>query len=266
MGNLDLETLRRKLNELKDPSLKKSKFVSKLWKPKPGIVRFLKEKDREDPFYELWFHYGIGKGQSILCPRLNTGKQKCPICEFAFDLKKNSGDQNQQMFKDLMPRQRWFALMVDRTDSMNPLYWGFGKTIYQKLLESLLSEDYGDFLDPLKGLDTEVKVSEKKAGPQVQKQNSNQFTSYDIVFKRKESPLTSTPEQLEKLYDAITPITEIYKPLTTGEIQARFNDWINMTDKDGEELDLKKDKEEVTDAQESSDEGFTDLEKAFRSL
>jgi hypothetical protein len=76
MSNLDLQKLKRKLEELKNPKLKTSKFDKKTWSPdkeKTKQVRFVQEPGSSDPFHELYFHYGISKG-GILCPRMNSRK------------------------------------------------------------------------------------------------------------------------------------------------------------------------------------------------
>lgn len=73
--SLDLAKLRSKLEVLKNPKLKTSKFEKKTWSPVEGEVkriRLIKQADASDPFHELWFHYGLGKAGSILCPNKNA--------------------------------------------------------------------------------------------------------------------------------------------------------------------------------------------------
>jgi hypothetical protein len=225
--SLDLQRLREKLDNIKNP--KKKKFEKKTWppeQPKPGYqrtIRLIQYPHGNDPFVELFFHYGIGQGQSILCPRLNSGKT-CSICEFAFSLK-NDGDT--ESAKKFYPSQRIYAPMIDRGDEKPVVkYWGFGKGIYQQLIEALLSEDYGTFLDPMSGIDADVKW-EKKG-------NSN-FLSPTLTFKRKESKLLANEQQIQELLKTIEPIEQVFKPMTPSEINERLNAFVNMDENDGGE-------------------------------
>lgn len=77
MNNDQVAKLRRKLEELKNPKLKTSKFDKKTWSPDKDStkqVRFLQEPGSADQFHELHFHWNIAKS-GILCPRMNSRKR-----------------------------------------------------------------------------------------------------------------------------------------------------------------------------------------------
>jgi hypothetical protein len=231
---VELQKIREKLERLKNPTFKTSKFDKKTWSPekdKAKTIRFLKEPQRssDDPFHELHFHYNMGKSGSILCPRMNAN-QPCPICEFAFNLRKSGDASDIAIFKQLMPKQRFYGLVVDREDpKLTPKWWGFGKEIYMQLLEALLNPEYATFMDPYEGLDADVSVVQKTGG-------KTEYSAPKLVFKRKESKLASTSEREQEIYNAITPLTEVFKPLTESEITAKLTAWLEFKATDGGEV------------------------------
>jgi hypothetical protein len=82
-----------------------------------------------------------------------------------------------ETFKKLMPKQRFYGLVLDREDTTNtPKWWGFGKEIYQQLVEALLSDDWNIFMDTNEGHDAEVSVV-VKAGAK------DSYSAPKLVFK-----------------------------------------------------------------------------------
>jgi hypothetical protein len=220
MTELNLEKLRNKLENLKNP--KNKKFTRATWKPKKdgekSVIRLIKYPWGEDPFVELFFHYGIGKGTSILCPRQNYGRD-CPICEFA-------QSQDAESARPLWPKQRIFAVTVDREDpKLTPKYWGFGKQVYQKLIESLLDNDYSNYLDLNRGIDMIVSTSQPKG---------QSFPKTDFTFRRKDSPLADSDEDIQNILNSIKKIDEVFKPLTTAEIKQRLSEWLSFDEGEAE--------------------------------
>lgn len=255
--SLDIERLRSKLDSLKNPKKGGSGGNKKIWSPdqkKTNTIRLIQYPYGDDPFVELSFHYGIGKG-GILCPRAQ-GKT-CPICEFGYELYKG-GDK--ETSKKMFAKQRVYAAMVDRSEpNPVPRLWGFGKEIYQQLIEALLSEDYGSFLDPVNGIDADLKC-EKAADAQ--------WAKPKLTFKRKESRLAATDKQIQEIVAAVPNVDDVFKPLTTGEINARLAAWLELTEKDGSET-VKNGNgaaaaaEESSEEEGSSEENIKDLDAAF---
>lgn len=128
----------------------------------------------------------------------------------------------------LMPKQRFYAAMVDREDpTLTPKWWGFGKTIYQKLLEELLGDDYGGFLDPHTGNDAEVSLAAKTTGVT--------YASTNFKFKKNSTKLADDIKKVEEILNAITPINEVFKPLTAAEISEKLTNWLQLSKDDGAE-------------------------------
>ena len=224
---LDIEKLRAKLEALKDPKKNSSnKADRKTWSPdpaKPSTIRLFQYPYSEDPFVEMHFHYGIGKGPGIVCLRQTHGKT-CPICEFGYELYK-SGDKESS--KKFFAKPRFYAAMIDRSEA-NPVprLWGFGKEIYQQLIEALLSEDWGSFLDPVSGNDAEVK-SEKAEGAE--------WAKSKLTLKKKETRLAATDKEVQAILSAVPTIETVFPLLTPKEMEARIANWLQLTEKDGNE-------------------------------
>lgn len=216
---LDLEKLKNKLESLKNPE--KKQFKSQTWKP-PKLdgeakrVRLVQYPYGDDPFVELWFHYSIGK-QSILCPRKNDGRP-CPICEFAQSLWNSKDKKDNELAKMLSPTQRIYAVLLDRADPVpEPKYWGFGVTIYQKLIETLVNPRTAHMMEVNGGFDITVTTAQKKA---------KKYRETDFHIEGQDTPLAD-PETAKKFLAAIKPIREVFKPMVAADIKKALDEWLN---------------------------------------
>ena len=223
--SIDLERIKNKLASLKKAGEGGGYGPSRTWKPvedKTSVIRLLNYPFGQDPFVELWFHYGIGEGQSILCPKANSSRT-CPICDFAKTLKQSGSKEDAAMAKTLYAKQRIYAVVIDRADpTMTPKFWGFGKTVYNTLLSKLLSEDYQTYMDPVCGLDIEVKM-EKSAG--------KAYPDTKLEFRRKESKLADE-KKVKEIIANIVQIDQVFKPSTILDIKERLNKWV-ASDEEG---------------------------------
>jgi hypothetical protein len=254
--SLDLEKLRKKLEDLKNPKLKTSKFDKKTWSPdatKTKVIRFISQPGVEDPFSEMWFHYNLTKF-GFLCPRLMS-ELECPACNFGFSLFKTKDATDKDTGKKLMPKQRFYALVLDREDAtQTPKWWGFGVEIYRELLEAFQNAEYSNFMNIEDGIDAEVRV--------VSKTGKTTYNAPKLTFKRKESKLAATQEEIDTILSKIPPLSEVFKPITESEIDVILQGWTNMSETDGTETV----KEPEGDKHETSTEDYSDLEKKFEAL
>lgn len=265
---VDLQKLREKLEKMRDPN--KGFGNTDLWSPnKEGElekVRFIHNPfadEGEDPFVELWFHYRIGKGRGILCPRKNWGKT-CPVCEWAKSIVDNS-DEDKELAKELWPKQRFYGVVVDRKEETpTPKWYGFGQTVYFELCDKLLDAEYEEYLDPKVGIDITVKC--KKDG-------DAKFPKTSLTWSRKGSKLANTAKVVEEILSAIKPLDDIFKPMTTSEIADRLNEWLdykseNAEDHSGEETRGKVDNDDLPfdkGAEESTEKIDADFEAAIEA-
>ena len=127
-----------------------------------NVVRVLPPPmGKDSPFRVVWMHFVHRPGESepvvFACP-LKEARKPCPVCAKADQLK-TSGDQNAyDRAKDLFPRRRVFANVIDRANpNAGPKILGFGATIHDALIKLRKNGDVGgDFTDPLHGFDVVI--------------------------------------------------------------------------------------------------------------
>ena len=222
---VDLERIKAKLAKLKDPKGNSNFGPRMTWKPKPegeeSQIRFIQYPYGEDPFVEMWFHYGVGRGRSIVCPQRMSGRV-CPICEFTSELWQSTEEADKNTAKKIGAKQRFYAAVVDRGEAeASPKFYGFGKTVYTYLLELLLNPDYEEYLDPVDGLDFIVS-SEKKQG--------KMYPETTLTPKRKSTPLASGNKGIQEIIGNIKPIDEVFQVTPVSEIKERLSEFLKLAD------------------------------------
>lgn len=258
---VNLDRLRAKLESLNNPG---KRGESNLWKPpqKDGEkrqIRLVAYPFSEDPFVELFFHYGIGKDGkgSILCPNKNGGDH-CPICEMGRGLWQSEDARDKEMAKLCLPTQRYYALVTDRGDpNASWKYWGFGITVYKKFLETLLNPRLSHMMNNDSGIDCIVSTAMGK----------KKFRETTVELCNSDTPLFKDPEKIKAFMASVKPITEIFKPTTAEDIEKALNDWLNSTPSENPEAESSETtrgggvKEEKTSKE--NNESVQELEDVF---
>jgi hypothetical protein len=214
---INLDAIRGRLNKLQSTT---SKTVEQ-WKPTPGKhqIRLVPYKfNKENPFIELLFHYGINN-KTYLSP--SSFGRPDPIVEFAEKLKRMGDKEDWKAAKKMEPKLRTFIPVLVRGEEGDGVrFWGFGKTVYQEILGYIADPDYGDITDPNEGRDIVVEiVSAEDSG-----------TSYPVTtirVKPKETPLADTKEQMDKFLNEQKDITELYSELSYAELKSVLESWLN---------------------------------------
>ena len=152
---IDFDAIKRKLDRLSGNNSSRNT----MWKPVEGeehTVRLLSFPDNDgQPFKELMFYYNIPGQRGLLAPS-QFGKRD-PIQELINKLRDEGTKESYEMAKKLYPKMRVYAACVVRgEESEGVKIWGFGKTVYQKLLTLMLDEDYGDITDLTNGRDVTI--------------------------------------------------------------------------------------------------------------
>jgi hypothetical protein len=172
-----------------------NKGNNSFWRPQDGeqTIRIVPTADG-DPFKDYWFHYNLGNNPGFLSPKRNFGED-CPLDSFVRTLW-NGGEEEKRMAKKLSARQRFFAPVVVRgEEDQGVRVWGFGKQVYEKLLNLVLNPEYGDVTDPETGTDL-VLTYGKPAGAS--------FPQTNLTPRRKSSPLCADgPERCTELLEGI---------------------------------------------------------------
>jgi hypothetical protein len=224
---INLDAIRGRLNKLQNTT---SRGVEQ-WKPAPGKhqVRLVPYKfNKENPFIELLFHYGINN-KTYLSP--SSFGRPDPIVEFAEKLKRMGDKDDWKAAKKMEPKLRTFVpVLVRGEEGEGVRFWGFGKTVYQEILGYIADPDYGDISDAETGRDIVVEV--------VSAEDSG--TSYPVTtirVKPKETPLAESDEKIAKFLNEQKDITELYQELSYAELKSVLENWLNPSaEKDDEDV------------------------------
>ena len=214
---LDIKAIRSRLNKLQNTQRK----TDALWKPTPGKhqVRIVPYKfNKDNPFIELYFHYGINN-RTYLSPK-SFGRPD-PIVEFAEKLTRSGDKDDYRMGRSLMPKMRTFVpVLVREEEAEGVRFWGFGKEVYQELLSVIADPDYGDITDATNGRDITIEfLSAEEAG--------RSFPKTNIRVKPNTSPISDNKNIIESVANNQAEITEIYQELSYDELKDALEKWVS---------------------------------------
>ena len=220
---MDLNAIKSKLNQLQSTTSTANNF----WKPEPGkqVVRIVPyTHNKDNPFIELFFHYGLGN-KTYMSP-MSFGRPD-PVSEFA-DKLKSTGDKDEWIQgKRLEPKMRTFAPVIVRgQESEGVKFWGFCKTVYQELLGVIADPDYGDITDATNGRDIGIER-------QTPAEAGNQYGKTTVRVKPNMSPITEDAGQLESVLSGQANLTELYTEPTYDELKEALQNYLNPTSEEG---------------------------------
>ena len=167
---MDLSKFKNRLDNLnqssKPKNTEKKDYTLIYWKPKAEgkfQIRFVPSKlNKDNPFQEIFMHYGIGKFPIVA---LTNWGENDPVVEFSKKLRTSSDSENWRLAKQLDPKMRVFAPVIVRGEEEKGVrLFEFSKTLYMELLSVADDEDYGDFTDINQGFDfvvTATKVQDR---------------------------------------------------------------------------------------------------------
>ena len=168
---MDLSKIKNRLDNLnqasKPKNTEKKDYTLIYWKPKSEgkfQIRFVPSKlNKDNPFQEIFMHYGIGKFPIVA---LTNWGENDPVVEFSKKLRTSSDSENWRLAKQLDPKMRVFAPVIVRGEEEKGVrLFEFSKTIYMELLSIADDEDYGDFTDVAEGFDFVVNASKVQDRP-----------------------------------------------------------------------------------------------------
>ena len=236
---MDLDVIKQRLEALSKPASNKGRNNDKslFWKPSVGkqTIRIMPSKfDKETPFSELYFHYGIGK--PVMISPTNWG-EKDPIVEFAKQLRKTDNPENWKLAKKLEPKVRYFAPVVVRgMESEGVKLWQFGKELYFTFLQMAMDDEVGIYTDIVNGRDFKLNTE----GPEVTGTPYNRTTASPSM---KTSPASDDASQVEKwLEDQVNPI-DVFKRIPFEEMKEALQSWLTPEAEEGSIVDDEKEPE-----------------------
>ena len=251
---IDFDAIKRKLDRLSGNNSSRNS----MWKPVEGekhTVRLLSFPDNDgQPFKELMFYYNIPGQRGLLAPS-QFGKRD-PIQELINKLRDEGTKESYDMAKKLYPKMRVYAACVVRGEEGEGVkLWGFGKTVYQKLLALMLDEDYGDITDPTSGRDINV-VCSKNPG--------QQWAMTEVTPRGRETKLASNTKQAKEWMSNLPDLENIFQLKSYDELSKIVNDWLAGDEEDdtGTEHASNTENTETKDksgSYGSLDDAFADL-------
>ena len=246
--SIDVAAIRQKLAKL----TKQNKNI--VWKPTgEHTVRLVPLGS--DPFKERYFYYIFPQNPSgVVAPGPTFGKPD-PVAEFAAKLRQEGTPEARLQAKLLSPRIRVFAPIIVRGEEAEGVrWWGFGKKVYEKLLNYLLDEEWDDITDIAKGHD--LKVSFTKSSP------GKQFPDTDCTPKPKSSKLSEDAKLVKQWLENIPQLDEAFEVKTFDELSSMLDRWLNTESSDTQSSQGKRSDESV----DSSSEHKEKLDDAFKDL
>jgi len=256
---IDFEAIKRKLERLSGNTRNRSS----MWKPTEGeehTVRLISFPDNDgQPFKELQFYYNIPGQRGLLAPS-QFGKRD-PIQDLINKLRDEGTKESYEMAKKLYPKMRIYAACIVRGEEDKGVQiWGFGKTVYQKLLSLMLDEDYGDITDPIGGRDVKVACN---------KNPGQQWAMTEVTPRGKSTPLTNTKTQAKEWLSNIPAIDDLFTCKSYDELSTIINNWLNgeeTTSDTGTEWGSKKTTSQKPDTDNKKDDAYGSLDDAFADL
>jgi len=158
---IDLEAIRRKHEEISSgPGTGgDSSFLDSFIQLQEGnnVVRILPAKNEETQFFaETKIHrvmLGDKKIRNVHCRKVHG--EKCPLCELYYGLWKTGVKEDEALARQIKGRSRYYMNVIDRETGKVKIL-SIGIMLFQKILNTILDEDYGDITDLTTGHDFKI--------------------------------------------------------------------------------------------------------------
>lgn len=205
---MNLDFIKNKLDTLQG----KNKQSARFWKPAEGEnkVRIVPYKyNKDNPFIELKFYFyrdENGRPRTYLSPSVNGNPD--PVLEFCADLRSTGTSENWSLARSYEPKLRTYVPVIVRgKESEGVKFWGFGKQVYEAILEKIANPDFGDITDLETGNDLIVKFT--KTPP-----SGKKFPETKIDVRVKKTPAVDAQDQelVSKLQDQVDIMTLFEEP------------------------------------------------------
>ena len=251
---MNLDEIKKRLDKLnnKGGGGSSNDFKNNFWRPPVGeksVIRIVPYKFNKDiPFSELYFYFGIGKPRMIA---LSNFSESDPILEFATSLKKSGDKENMELAKKLYPKLRIFAPVVVRGEEDKGVrFYEFGKMVYQELLGVMADEDYGDITAVQNGRDVTVEVIPAA-------ETGKMFNTTTVRVKPNQTPLSDDAKTAESLLENQKDIVSLFKKYTFEEMKDELQGWLKPAEEDGgKETEVKAPSNTKKDIDSKLDELF----------
>jgi len=222
---MDISQIKNRLTQLQSTTSTKDNF----WKPQPGKtqIRIVPYKfNKENPFVEAFFHYGLGGNKTYLSPVTNGNAD--PVAEFADKLKSTGNKDEWIQGKRLEPKMRTYAPVIVRgEESEGVKWWGFGKTVYQELLSVIADPDYGDITDPTTGRDIMIER-------QTPAEAGNQYGKTTVRVKPNQTTITDDKALLENTFNSQIKLEDLWDEPSYDDLKEALQRYLNPSEETSE--------------------------------
>lgn len=224
---MNLDAIKKKLESMQNSSKGGGGDYQKTkqFKPQIGkqVIRVVPFKfNKEYPFTEMKFYYGIGSKKVIASP-LNWG-EKDPIAEFAKQLRGTNDKENWRLAKKLDPKTRIFAPVIVRgQEDEGVKLWQFGSLVYQDFLNMADDDEVGDYTDIVEGRDIKLTT----VGPEV---TGTQYNKTTIAASMKVTALSNDEATAKSLLEDQPDPMAIFKRYSYEEIKANLAKFLSPED------------------------------------
>ena len=113
----------------------------------------------------------------------------------------------------------YLPVLVRGAESEGVKLWGFGKTVYQELLQFIADPDYGDITDVNSGRDVVVTFHPADG--------AERFPKTTIMVKPNQSPATEDKNIAEKILNGQQDIFDIYKKVDYDTMKGALQTWLD---------------------------------------
>lgn len=223
---MDITQIKARLTNLNAKNTPKTGGEKKdiFFKPIVGkqTIRVVPSKfNKDNPFKEIYFHYGIGS-KTLLSP-INFN-EKDPIVDFAAQLRKSKEREDWVLAKKLDPKMRVFIPIVVRGEEDKGVkLWGFGKEMYMAFLNLADNEDIGDYTDIIHGKDIIITTIGKES-------TGTDYNKSTIMPRMKETPLSDDKELVKRLLeDQINPL-DAFKKYSFQEMKDMLQEHLSASE------------------------------------
>lgn len=211
----NLDAIKAKINQLsganKGGGTGKNRAKINWFKPALGQhnIRFLPYSDQNgQPFQEVaYYDSKLLSDRRIVTPT-QFGMED-PIMELYTELKKDRSKEAWQLWKNLQPKERYYALIIVRgEEEMGPQVWELNSKLVKDIYVILAHPDYKDenLMDVENGYDFTVTVS-----PTDKTFNGNPVKDIKLQARRKSSPLADSEASKEKILKNMPDLVAYFK-------------------------------------------------------
>lgn len=221
------------------------------WSPQQGMntVRILPEAGEMEYFFqEVGRHYLPDK-KMVYCPDFTTaGELDCPVCELVSDLYGVGDASSRELASKIRVRKMYWMNIVarDGDKTEGPFIYTPGVTVFSTVAALINDPDYGEIYDAYEGIDIMVERS-----------GTGLETSYQVVPKRKSTPLVEDEDEIQKILDKVRDLSWVEvgdDPEEDQELSAGHAVYLLPYERIVKDFDLDMDPDELLDDVEDDEE------------